>query len=91
MASVPPGIQLGSPPASHRAPLLEQELAHHSAVGVYSICSYSPSFKLFSKFDPRTRGQSESAAPTGRYVTPAPGKVEKSVSRRGCQVSGLAF
>lgn len=40
MASVPPGIQLGSLLASHRSLIFEQELAHHSAVGVCSICSY---------------------------------------------------
>lgn len=40
MASVTPGMQLGSLLASHRPLLLEQELSPHSASGVCSICSY---------------------------------------------------
>lgn len=40
MVSVTPGIQLGSLLASYRPLILEQELAHHSATGVFSIHTY---------------------------------------------------
>lgn len=40
MANVPPGIHLGSVLGSHRRLIIEQELAHHSARGVYSIHTY---------------------------------------------------
>lgn len=40
MASVPAGIHLGSLLGSHRPLIIEQELAHHSATGVYSIHTY---------------------------------------------------
>lgn len=37
---MPPGIQPGSLLSSHRPLILEEELAHHSALGACYVCSY---------------------------------------------------
>lgn len=56
MVSVPPGIQLGSLLASYRPLILEQELAHHSATGVFSIHTYPHLFNYPVSLIPALEG-----------------------------------
>lgn len=56
MATVPPGIQLGSLLASHRPPMLEQQLPHRSAVGVCSICTYPRPLNYSASLIPALEG-----------------------------------